>query len=107
MATLKELIIQKMERDDATIGKVTLLSTSGDTSGHEIWEIDYANGHLRLNKHVMNSPFPLDLILYRDRTIVVLETAGNVPGMYIFTMKPPDIIEEWNKVKVDITNGNK
>jgi hypothetical protein len=91
---LQGLIISKMEQDNATIGKVRLINPSL----YEIWEINYADGYPRFYNNIRkNNLFPLDQILCKERTIVVLETAANIPGIYIFTMKAPDIIEEWFK----------
>ena len=89
MATLNELITQKMIQDDTDIASATIIRSDG----MQYWAIDFIHQSLVFYNSVLKNNFPNDTELCNEGVTISLTTHGKTRKNYFIRMKAPGIIE--------------
>ncbi len=89
MATLCELITQKMIQDETDIGSATIIRNDRT----EYWAVDFIHNSLVYFNSILKNNFPTDQELCNDGVTISLTTHGNGRKKYLIRMGAPDKIE--------------
>ena len=89
MATLSELITQKMIQDDTDIASATIIRSDG----MEYWAIDLIRESLVYYNSILKNNFPTDQELCNEGVTISLTTHGSPRKNYLIRMRAPGIIE--------------
>ena len=89
MATLSELITQKMIEDDTDIASATIIRNNG----MEYWAIDLIRQSLVYYNSILKNNFPTDTELCNESVTISLTTHGRTRRNYFIRMKAPALIE--------------
>ena len=89
MATLRELIMQKMIQDDTDIASATIIRSDG----MQYWAIDLIHQSLVYYNSTLKNNFPTDQEMCSDGVTISLTTHGISRKNYFIRMSAPDIVE--------------